>query len=104
LPFSEHDPNATSRRRKPGQEAAKFALDAETGRMVINDNSDNEGPSASAALTMDEDLSGRAYQEQLTSTEGMTRGRGGRIIFNKDTKRGRAIEAEGDMGVSLFPL
>lgn len=49
---------------------------------------------------MEEDLAGRAYQEQLTSTEGMRRGAGGRVIFNKDTKRGREREAEGDIMVS----
>jgi len=71
--------------------------------MLINDDSDDEG-GAAGGEPMEEDLAGRAYQDQLTSTEGMRRGAGGRVVFNKDTKRGREREAEGDVTVSSISL
>lgn len=69
--------------------------------MLINDDSDDEAAGGDGA-PMEEDVAGRAYQDQLTSTEGMRRGAGGRVVFNKDTKRGREREAEGDVTVSGF--
>lgn len=90
----EHDPAANSRRRKPGQEASKFKTDADTGKLMINDDSGDEGKPSTAPHEMD--LEGRAYQDQLTTTEGQTRGSRGQVVFNKDTKRGRAREADGD--------
>ena len=44
-----------------------------------------------------EDVAGTAYREALTSADGFTRGPGGRIKFNKDTKKRRrenAVENE----------
>ena len=70
--------------------------------MLINDESDDEATGAGEPMV--EDLAGRAYQDQLTSTEGMRRGAGGRVVFNKDTKRGREREAEGDVTVSSHPV
>lgn len=72
--------------------------------MLINEDDDKEAAAGGASSRMEEDVEGRAYQDQLTSTEGMTRGRGGKVIFNKDTKRGRATEAEGDVSVSANSL
>ena len=43
------------------------------------------------------DVAGTAYRETLTSVDGFTRGSGGRIKFNKDTKKRRrenAVENE----------
>jgi len=74
-----------ARRRRPGQEAAYFKTDEETGKMVI-DESDSEGKDENE----EENLAGNAYQESLTSVDG--RGRNGRIKFNKDTKKRRRNE------------
>lgn len=93
---AENDPNAASRRRKPGQEASRFKTDADTGKMMIDDGKmAADEPTASGGPATDEQLAGMAYHEQLVSTEGQIRDAKGRVIFNKNTKRGRAREAEG---------
>lgn len=81
----------SNRRRKPGQDAARFKTDDDTGKMIIDDNNtsgDDAGPST--------DVAGTAYRESMTSVDGFTRGPNGRIKFNKDTKKRRreADEAE----------
>ncbi len=40
----------------------------------------------------EEDIGGNAYRENLTSVDGFTRGRNGRVKFNKDTKKRRRDE------------
>lgn len=50
---------------------------------MIIDGSDNEDDG------MREDVAGTAYRENITSVDGFTRGPGGRIKFNKDTKKRR---------------
>jgi ribosomal RNA-processing protein 12 len=55
--------------------------------MVI-DESGSEGKDENE----EENLAGNAYQENLTSVDGFTRGRNGRIKFNKDTKKRRRNE------------
>jgi ribosomal RNA-processing protein 12 len=42
------------------------------------------------------DAAGTAYREALTSADGFTRGQGGRIKFNKDTKKRRREEVVED--------
>ena len=79
------------KRRKPGQDAARFKTDEDTGKMIIND-SDDEG----AAAADDEDVEGNAYRENLTSADGFTRGPNGRVKFNKDTKKRRREEADNE--------
>jgi ribosomal RNA-processing protein 12 len=54
--------------------------------MVIGE-SDSEGEDEN-----EENLVGGAYQESLTPVDGFTRGRNGRIKFNKDTKKRRRNE------------
>ncbi|RDB25177.1 Ribosomal RNA-processing protein 12 [Hypsizygus marmoreus] len=75
----------SNRRRKPGQDAAHFKTDEDTGKMIIDgeNSSDNEdaGPSI--------DVAGTAYRESITSVDGFTRGPNGRVKFNKDTKKRR---------------
>lgn len=43
-----------------------------------------------------EDVEGTAYREVITSADGFTRGAGGRVKFNKDTKKRRRENAEMD--------
>ncbi|THU95393.1 ribosomal RNA-processing protein 12 [Dendrothele bispora CBS 962.96] len=81
---------SSDRRRKPGQDAAQFKVDEESGKMVINDSDDDE-----EAGNDGQDVSGTAYRENITSVDGFTRGPNGRIKFNKDTKKRRRNE-EGD--------
>jgi ribosomal RNA-processing protein 12 len=47
------------------------------------------------------DVAGTAYQEALTSVDGFTRGPGGRIKFNKDTKKRRRENAVEDGDVEM---
>lgn len=80
-----------NRRRKPGQDAAHFKTDEHTGKMVIDEDSDS-GSNNEVAEDGDgeeEDIVGNAYKESMTSVDGFTRGPGGRIKFNKDTKKRR---------------
>jgi ribosomal RNA-processing protein 12 len=77
-------------RRKPGQDAEKFNVDEETGKMVID--SDDSGGSEDEEA--EEDVVGTAYREKLTSVDGFTQTRTGRVKFNKDTKKRRRENAE----------
>jgi ribosomal RNA-processing protein 12 len=75
-------------RRKPGQDASKFKTDAETGRMIINeDNSDSDVPQSKY-------IEGNLYKESFTSIDGFTRGPNGKIKFHKDTKKRRREEMD----------
>ena len=82
------------KRRKPGQEASRFKTDAETGRMIIDeDNSDEE---VSQSAHKPEYMDANSYKESLTSVHGFTRGLNGRIKFHKDTKKRRREEMSED--------
>ena len=78
-------------RRKPGQDAAHFKTDEDTGKMIIDADYDS-GASSGAHATAE--IVGSAYKESLTSVDGFTRGPNGRIKFHKDTKK-RRRENEG---------
>ncbi|KAF8639555.1 hypothetical protein AX17_001459 [Amanita inopinata Kibby_2008] len=79
------------RQRKPGQDATYFKADEETGKMIIDEeDSDEEEKNV-------DDVAGNAYRENLTSVDGFTRDRGGRVKFNKDTKKRRREELEEDV-------
>lgn len=78
---------AGKKRRRPGQDAAHFKTDEETGKMVIDDDE-----AAGQDAEMGEDVAGAAYRESLTSADGFTRGPNGRVKFNKDTKQRRREE------------
>lgn len=93
LYFIASDPSAKKRRR-PGQDAEAFKVDADTGRMVIDD-SESETEQQKQPSVADR-LAGSAYQTALTSVDGMRRDDKGRLKFNKNTKRGRALEEEMD--------
>ncbi|KAF4621075.1 hypothetical protein D9613_000384 [Agrocybe pediades] len=82
--------NAKSNRRKqPGQDAAKFKMDEDTGKMIIDDSDSDD-----AQAEQQEDVVGSAYRETMTSVDGFTRGPNGKIKFNKDTKKRRREEVE----------
>ncbi|GJE94485.1 NUC173 domain-containing protein [Phanerochaete sordida] len=82
---------AGKKRRRPGQDAARFKTDEDTGKMVIDDE---DGTGAEQDAEMEEDVAGVAYREALTSADGFTRGPNGRVKFNKDTKKRRREETE----------
>ena len=82
------DANAKKRRR-PGEDAARFKTDEGTGKMVIDDKANEDE-------AMEEDVAGAAYKESLTSVDGFTRGPNGRVKFNKDTKKRRREEGDGE--------
>ncbi|KAI8992894.1 NUC173-domain-containing protein [Trametes punicea] len=81
----------SNKRKKPGQDAAHFKMDEETGKMVIDEESDD---GAGEAGVGGEDVAGNAYVENLTSVDGFRRGPNGKIKFNKDTKKRRREAAE----------
>lgn len=82
----------SGKRRKPGQDAARFKTDDETGKMVIDNEDDDEG---------DGGAPDDAYKESLTSADGFTRGPNGRVKFNKDTKKRRRENADNDEDVEM---
>ncbi|EIW83040.1 NUC173-domain-containing protein [Coniophora puteana RWD-64-598 SS2] len=84
--------NTHERRKKPGQDARHFKMDADTGKMVID--AEEEGGNGEGAGAGGEDVEGTAYREGLTGADGFTRGPNGRVKFNKDTKKRRRAEAE----------
>ncbi|KIK67172.1 hypothetical protein GYMLUDRAFT_37225 [Collybiopsis luxurians FD-317 M1] len=85
--------SSSNRRRKPGQDSAHFKTDEDTGKMVI-DESDGEEDAQNAP---DNDVSGTAYRESITSVDGFTRGPNGRVKFNKDTKKRRRENEDLDL-------
>jgi len=84
----------SNRRRKPGQDAARFKTDDDTGKMMIDSDSGSEAEAnVKRAGT---DVAGSAYRESITSVDGFTRGPNGRIKFNKDTKKRRRENDEAE--------
>jgi ribosomal RNA-processing protein 12 len=63
---------------------------------MIIDESDSETDNVA-----EPDVAGTAYREALTSVDGFTRGPGGRIKFNKDTKKRRRENAVEDEDVEM---
>ncbi|KAF8829060.1 hypothetical protein HHX47_DHR3000971 [Lentinula edodes] len=84
---------SSNRRRKPGQDAAHFKTDEDTGKMVIDQSDDEDAVPHQAS----NDVSGTAYRESITSVDGFTRGPNGRVKFNKDTKKRRRDNEDLDM-------
>ncbi|KAG5339406.1 hypothetical protein C0989_004389 [Termitomyces sp. Mn162] len=82
--------DASKRRRKPGEDASHFKTDEDTGRMIIEEESNEQdvGPST--------DVVGTAYRESMTSIDGFTRGPNGRVKFHKNTKKRRREELEAE--------
>ncbi|KAJ7683246.1 armadillo-type protein [Mycena rosella] len=86
----------SARRRKPGQDAARFKTDDDTGKMIIDEEGD-DARQADAGV----DVAGTAYRENITSVDGFTRGANGRVKFNKDTKKRRRDNEEADGDVEM---
>ncbi|KAJ7072103.1 armadillo-type protein [Mycena amicta] len=87
----------SNRKRKPGQDAAHFKTDEDSGKMIIDgEDDDDEGAAGDA------EIAGAAYRENLTSVDGFTRGANGRVKFHKDTKKRRRenddIDGDVEMG------
>ncbi len=66
--------------------------------MVIDDDSGNVNE---ATGDTEEAVAGNAYKESLTSVDGFTRGPGGRIKFNKDTKKRRREDNDIDDDIEM---
>lgn len=89
----------SNRRKKPGQDASHFKKDGETGKMIIDENSDSDAVEEEAAAARD--VAGGAYQEAITSVDGFTRTPSGKVKFNKDTKKRRREEEAMDVDLDV---
>ena len=67
--------------------------------MIIDDSDDSENETSHIDKegSKDEDITGKAYKENMTSADGFTRGQGGRLKFNKDTKKRRREDMDEDV-------
>ena len=75
-------------RRRAGADASRFGVDEGTGKMVIDEEEEEEIDQEAY------EIEGNAYKETLTSVDGFTRGPNGRVKFNKDTKKRRREEEQ----------
>nr|VWP02479.1 G protein alpha subunit [Ganoderma boninense] len=91
---------SAGKRKKPGQDAAHFKTDDDTGKMMIDESDDEAGKGADGG-NGGEDVEGNAYRENLTSIDGFTRGPNGKVKFNKDTKKRRRENEDGDGDVEM---
>ncbi|CAG8760832.1 3809_t:CDS:2, partial [Acaulospora colombiana] len=85
------------KQKRPGQEASKFKTEEETGKIIIDEETDSDVPEKAKRATKQnpEDLlAGAAYKENLVSVDGFTRNPNGTIKFHKDTKKRRREEME----------
>jgi hypothetical protein len=90
-----------ARRRKPGEEAAHFKIDDDTGKMIIDAEPDSDAMPAKHQVNVSLDVAGSAYRESITAADGFTRGPHGRIKFNKDTKKRRRQNEDEDVDVEM---
>ncbi|TKY89072.1 hypothetical protein EX895_001603 [Sporisorium graminicola] len=102
-PNAKNAANGRNKKRQPGQEASKFALDEATGRMLIDDDDEPAGGKAkrvsfadggSDGQPVDVEGAGTAYINQARGVDGMAQVRGGAVKFNKNNKRTREAERE----------
>ena len=104
-PNAKHAANGRNKKRQPGQEASKFALDEATGRMLIDDDEDHSSKNNAASKrvsfadggeseAIDVEGAGTAYINQARGVDGMAQVRGGAVKFNKNNKRTREAERE----------
>lgn len=68
--------------------------------MIIDKDSDSSD-AGEDGNGEDDIIVGNAYRESMTSVDGFSRGAGGRIKFNKDTKKRRREENENDEDVRM---
>ncbi|KDQ57624.1 hypothetical protein JAAARDRAFT_35316 [Jaapia argillacea MUCL 33604] len=83
-----------SKRRKPGQDAARFKTEDDSGKMIIDEKDDSD-------LDGGDEIAGMAYRESMTSVDGFTRGPNGRVKFNKDTKKRRRDQQDVEPDVEM---
>lgn len=83
-----------SRKRQPGQEASRFTLDEETGRMVIEDPDEPQSDAEEEADQIDVEGAGRAYLDRERGVHGMSTDKSGKVRLNKNNKRNRAADEE----------
>lgn len=71
--------------------------------MIVDEDagSGKDGEAGEDGNGVDEDVIGNAYRESVTSVDGFARGPGGRIKFNKDTKKRRREYNEIDEDVEM---
>lgn len=62
--------------------------------MIIGDEDEADGE----AMEVEEDVVGTAYRDSFRAVDGFSRGPNGRVKFNKDTKKRRREELEGESG------
>ncbi|SNX86308.1 related to RRP12 - Protein required for normal pre-rRNA Processing [Melanopsichium pennsylvanicum] len=104
-PNAKNAANGRNKKRQPGQEASKFALDEATGRMLIDDDEDHSSKANAASKrvsfaegadseAIDVEGAGTAYMNQARGVDGMAQVRGGAVKFNKNNKRTREAERE----------
>jgi ribosomal RNA-processing protein 12 len=84
------------RRRRPGQDAARFRTDADTGKLVLGGSDDSDADADAGGAPAGDDVAGGAYREKLTSADGFARGAGGRVKFHRDTKKRRRDAADAE--------
>ena len=84
-----------SQRLKNRNDPSHFKTD-QSGKIVFDDSGSDTNEGAA-----EEDVAGAAYREALTSADGFTRGSGGRVKFNKDTKKRRRENAGEDEDVEM---
>lgn len=58
----------------------------------------NEDEADGEAMEVEEDVVGTAYRDSFRAVDGFSRGPNGRVKFNKDTKKRRREELEGETG------
>lgn len=61
--------------------------------MIIDDGGEADGET----MEVEEDVVGTAYRDSIRSVDGFSRGPNGRAKFNKDTKKRRREELEGEI-------
>jgi len=60
--------------------------------MIIDDGGEANGET----MEVEEDVVGTAYRDSIRTVDGFSRGPNGRVKFNKDTKKRRREELEGE--------
>jgi ribosomal RNA-processing protein 12 len=86
-----HDPSA-SRRRIPGQEAARIKTD-KSGKLIIEDSEDSDAdiPAASANMAL----------TSSSALDGASRNARGDLKFNRHTKQAREAERDEEMAADM---
>ncbi|WWD18835.1 hypothetical protein CI109_103290 [Kwoniella shandongensis] len=90
------DPSAQSRRRKPGQDASKFATD-KSGKLIIAEDPSSGDEDAAGPSNGGGDGAGSAFMAASRAVDGATRDSRGNLKFNRNTKKAREEERHMEM-------